>query len=205
MALITVAEAKASIRAVRGSDEDAAIALVIAAMEATIARHCGYPPATAGAVATMESASYTRYYDAERIAWRRDRRLLPLGIWPVTAVASVHDDPTDEAYGSSTLIDSGDYTVTAEGPRLKPTSSWSWSSSGERAFKVAFTAGYATAPADLKAAIITAVADAWESQRKPLPGTRVDPMRVGLRSEVIRALHPYMLPPALGVGYLGAL
>lgn len=199
MALITAAEARAYIPDLSGSGEDSALDVIIARVGEHIARACGYPAPTTGGTPTMESASYVRYYDPRR-AVHGDA--LSLGVWPVTAVASVYDDP-DEAYGSSTEVVSGNWVLVGDRGliRVKPTASHTWSASGERAIKVSFTAGYATVPVGLKDAAARAVRDLWASRQTPLTSTRPDPGRGPLAFEVLLMLQPYRIPA--GVLYQG--
>lgn len=201
MALITAAQARAYLPDLTGTGEDSALDVVIARAGEILARWCGVPPATAGATPTLESASYTRYYDPSRAV---HAGALRLGIYPVTAVASVYDDP-DESYGSSTEVTTDDYRLVGDigTIRLKPTGSHAWSTTGARAIKVAFTAGYSSTPPQLAHACALLVRDLWAGRHTPQPVGRADTMRVGLTAEVAATAGPYRLPSALGVGYQG--
>ncbi|MFZ9975323.1 MAG: hypothetical protein ACO3GM_00800 [Candidatus Limnocylindrus sp.] len=199
MALITAAEARVYLPDLSGSGEDATLDVLIARASEHIARACGYPAPTTGGTPTMESTSYVRYYDPTR-AVQGDA--LTLGIWPVTAVSAVYDDP-DEDYGASTEVLSSAWTLVGDRGviRIKPTAYHSWSSYGQRTIKVAFTAGYATIPVGVKDATARTVRDLWASRRTPLASTQQDPGRGPLASEVLAMLQPYRIPA--GVLYQG--
>jgi len=159
MALITAAEARTMIPELSTSstDEDTLIDTLIARVGALLAAWCGYPPASAGGTPTLESASYTEYLDGP------GGRELRLPIYPVTAVASIYDD-TAWTWGSDALVASTDYAI-SDGRvglvLLKETSTHGSWSAARRSLKVAFTAGYATVPADIKAACAHAVRQVW--------------------------------------------
>lgn len=201
MALITAAQARVYLPDLTGTGEDTALDVMIARAGEIAARWCGYPPATVGATPTMESASYTRYYDPDR-GIHGDA--LRLGVWPVTAVASVYDDP-DEGYGSTYEVTTDDYRLVGDSGtiRLKPTGTHAWSAYGARAVKVTFTAGYSTTPPELAHAIGLLVRDMWASRHSAQPGGIPDSGRGALSHEVASALAPYRLPAVLGVGYQG--
>ena len=151
MALITAAEAKELIPGITGTSLDTSLDTSIAQAEALIADWCGYPAATPGAAKTMEDTSYTRYYEG---AGGRD---LVLDVWPVLSspTPTVEDDTTLDHDGSTYLVASSDYSV-VKGTTLRLTSTsthGTWSKGVEDAIKVTFTAGYATAPDNLKRAI----------------------------------------------------
>lgn len=200
MALITAAEARGHIPQLTGTAEDALIDLWIARIGEVFARWCGYPPATAGASATMESAAYTRYFDGP------GGRELTLDVWPVTAVASIYDD-AGWSWAAADLVASGDYAILDGSTGLvlltETATHGGWSGS-RRAIKATFTAGYATVPYALKMAAIVAVRNAWnlraEQGRSNVSGGGVS---LGLRDEellspaVRQALAPFRLPRAL--------
>ncbi len=147
MALITAAEARELLPGLTGTAEDALLGTLISAAGAAIARYLGYPVALSGEV-TAESASYTLYLDGP------GGRDLVVPVWPLTAVASIYDDP-DLDFEAATLVASAGYAV-VEGQRglvrLKSTSAHGAWSTTPGAIKVACTAGYATAPSWLKQA-----------------------------------------------------
>ena len=186
------------------SAEDTLLGVLIGRAGVALARHCGYPPASAGGAPTLESASYTRY-SGDGGCWvdSRDSRILHLEPWPVTAISSIYDD-TDEEYGASTLVDSGDYSIVGtSGSMVRLTTSsthGSWSRA-ERAVKVAFTAGFSSVPSDLEHAAIELVLHWWGLRRRRGHTAMVTPdgMNTSYRDEDIPAhvrqlVAPYRLP-----------
>lgn len=161
MALITAAEARTHIPELTGSAEDAVLDILIAAVGATLAAWCGYPPPTAGGTPTLESASYVEFVDGPGGRW------LQLPTRPVTAIGSIYDD-TAWSWGASTLVASGDYAINdgREGLVLltETATHGSWSV-GRRAVKASYTAGYSTVPADIKEACRVAVRAVWDLRR----------------------------------------
>jgi hypothetical protein len=198
VALLTAAEARAYLPDLTGTADDTALTTIIARVGQALAHASGYPPASVGGAPSMESASYVRYYDPERaLRTAGGVQRLHLGIWPVTAVASVYDDP-DQSYGASTEIVSGSRGL--DGARgviwILPTASVSFSVTGHRAIKVAFTAGYATVPEGLKHVAAMVMRDWWAARHTPGSGLHVS-------AEALAALAPYRLPAGFGAGYQG--
>ena len=105
MALTTAAAVRAlSSGQAIPSTEDTLLGTIIGRVGVILASYCGYPPASATASPTMESATYTRYSGmGEGIRVGEDGLSLHLEPWPVTAVASIYDDP-EEVYGADTLF-----------------------------------------------------------------------------------------------------
>ena len=159
MALITAAEARDVLPAITA--EGTLLDVLIGAVGAAFARHCGYPPASAGATPTMESASYTLDHDS---IGGRD---LSLRVYPATAITSVYDDPDLDFSDAIYLVPAADYALVRQGSvlRLKSTATWGTWGRGEGRIRVAFTAGYATVPADLKHLAKMAVKH-WFDQRR---------------------------------------
>lgn len=167
MALISTTELVAQIPEIKTGTSDATLlallSTIIDGIGAAFARACGYPPATASASPTMESASYVLYLTGN------GTRDLPLPVWPVTAVSEVRDDPTQDWTDSAYLVSSADYAIVYDpdmGPilRLTSTATWGLWSANPGAIRVSLTAGYATAPHDLKACAYMA-ARAWHDAR----------------------------------------
>ena len=205
MALCTAAEVRAYMPDLSGSAEDTALDVFIARIGQTFAEWCGYPAASVGGTPTIESATYTRYYDPARaVRLQGGIQYLDLGIHPVTSVTSVHDDP-DLAYSSTYEIVSGDRGLDGAAGRiyLLPTSSKTFSATGSRAIKAVYVAGYATVPVGLKHAACLAVRDAYASRNTPQPSGIAGSSRGPWTAEVASLLQPYRLPAALGVGYQG--
>lgn len=161
MALITPAQFKEHYPQLTGTAEDSVLTTLIARVDALFALYCGYPVPDAGA-RTMESATYTLYFDG---ASRTNGRTLQLGIRPIVSVTSIHSDP-DWDYGVGDLVDSSDYVVdTMEGAvHLRPDSSEAWPS-GHRSIKAVVVAGYSSTPADLVALVALAVRHLWDLRR----------------------------------------
>jgi len=159
MALITASEARLQIPGLTGTGEDTNLETVIAALGMAFARWCGYP----GSAPSMESASYTRYLDGP------GGRELVLDVWPVISITSIYDDPTLDFTSSLYLVDSGDYVLAQADRglvRLKSTATHGTWSETKGAIKVAYTAGYATVPADLKYAARLGVRHWWGLRQK---------------------------------------
>ena len=115
-----------------------------------IAAFLGYPSPDGTSGPTCESTSYTLYLTGN------GGRDLDLGIGPVSAVASIYDDPTLDFTDATYLVSSGDYAILAAHPkrviRLTSTSThgaWSTTVGG---IKVACTAGFASVPEVIKRA-----------------------------------------------------
>lgn len=168
MALTTAAEARALLPSLTGTGEDTLLDTLIARVGAAFARRCGFPPVSAGASPTMESASYTLEHDG---CGGRD---LALRVHPATAITAVYDDPTRDFAEDTYLVSADDYAIVHQGRtlRLKSTATHGAWGRGEGRIRVAFTAGYATAPQDLKMLVAQAVHH-WFDQRKTQGKTNV--------------------------------
>lgn len=193
MALITAAEARQEIPELTGTSEDTLLESLILQAGGMIARFCSYPPASAGAEPTMESASYTRYYDGP------GGRILTLDVRPVTAVASIYDD-IDLTWGADTLIASSNYAIldgTTGRVLLTATSGESFSGA-EMAIKATFTAGYTTVPDSLKRAARELVKSLWTNRPTQRPDERDPGDRNALPRHVANLLRAggYVLPRA---------
>ena len=163
MALCTAAEVRAQIREFPSGD-DSDLTTLIGYAEVMLARYCGYPPAAAGGAPTLESATYTRYSGDTGIRVCPTGRELYLEPWPVTSITSIHDDPGNETYTSTYLVDSGDYVQRGNEDqivRLLPAGVHGAFSTSPRAIKVIFVAGYANVRDDLKACAIELTAHMW--------------------------------------------
>lgn len=195
MALITAAEARTRIPELTGTALDSVLDHLIAAIGRAFARYCGYPQTTAGTY-TMESASYVSYLDG------RGERDLYLVARPATAVASVYDDPAGDWTSSSYLVPSGDYGSILEGRRLHLTSTSTWGvwGAGAGRIKVAYTAGFATVPDDLKLACEIAVRSHYDGVKTQ--GKKV----VSVNNQTLTYRDEELIPPAarqiLDVGYV---
>ena len=158
MALITAAEARLFIPALTGTGSDTELDRLIASADAVLARWCGWPPAAAGGAATFEDVTYTDYLDGPSLTVPT---ALQLPVFPVQSVTSIaKDDQGDWSY--SDTIAAGDYTLDGRTGLvyLNPDASEGWTS-GVRAMKVVYVAGFATIPDDIKEACALLVAHWW--------------------------------------------
>ena len=200
MALMTAAEARVYLR-ISGTAEDTTIETLISRFDSLAAAWCGFPAAPGGAVAappTLESASYTLYLDGPTL----DPLTLDLCVRPVSAVASIYDDPL-RAYGSDELVASGDYNLHGASGLVILThdsTQGQWST-GYRAIKATVTAGWASgdAPTTIKHACGLQVAHWWRGRDSvgktsvSQAGTSVSLRPLTLLPEVMQALGPFML------------
>lgn len=201
MPLITASEARDLIPGLTGTGEDTLLDRWIARAGVILARWCGYPPASAGAEPTMQTATYTRYLSG------RGGRDLALDVLPVQSVTSVYDDLTLD-YGAASLVASGDYTLIADGERqilrLTSTATHGVWQRGEDNIKATFVAGYSTVPGDLKQATALLVRHWWDlRQIAGRSSQAVAGVSVGVREETMPAsvqqlVAAYRLPRVFG-------
>ena len=192
MALATAAQMREYLRVLTGTAEDTLIDSLIARFDGLAAGWCGYP--TEGAAPTMESASYTHYFDGD------GGESLYLRVHPASAITSAHVD-VERVYDSSTLIAATDYELfSAEGlVLLKSTSTQGAWTTGFRSAKVVYTAGYSTTPAPIIHGCGMQVAH-WYRNRDNIgyqnvsqQGGSIRVHDLGLLEEVKEALAPYQL------------
>ena len=148
MALITAAEARAYIPTLTGTTDDTLLSTLISRFDAAAAGYMGYPKQSSGAV-TIESGTYVEYLDGP------GGRELTVTAKPVTAVASIYDDPDLDYTDAADLVASGDYTVYGVEGRVVldyDAAYPAWSES-RRAIKITYGAGYGDAGAPLPVAI----------------------------------------------------
>ena len=176
MALLTAAEARVYLPALSGTAEDSTLDTLIARVGAAVARYLGYPPATVGANPTVESASYTLYSGPHLggVEVSEDGRRLYLPVRPLTAIASIYDDPNEE-YGAATLLGSSDYAIVGDDGevRLKPLATWGGFSDVPFSVKIACTAGYTSVPAEINHAAGLTVAHVY-ARRAAAGGESID-------------------------------
>lgn len=146
MALITTSEAKELLPNLTGTAEDTLLTTLIATASRAIAYELGYPETTAGGQPTLETATYTEYLDGP------GGRDLILSNWPIQSITSIYDS-SDRRYGADELVASTDYTV-IDGRHGLVVLDWdsqhgTWST-GRRAIKVTYVAGWATVPDPIK-------------------------------------------------------
>lgn len=190
MAILTAAEARAEIPALTGTDEDAALAVLIADVDEMFATRLGYPPATVGGSPTLEDVSMVRYYDGASV----DGPTLRLGLLPIASITSIYADD-NRLYSASTLIASSNYEVSGGVGCviLTPTATQGWTR-GRRSIKVTAVIGYATIPPTLKRAARRMVAYLWGNRGKLAPSSSNDPTRGEIPMEILSMILPYSLP-----------
>lgn len=201
MALVSAAEARVHIPELSGTGEDTNLDTLIARVEEACASWCGYPPASAGGTPTMASASRVRYLDGP------GGRELVIDVWPVTAIASIYDDP-EWTWGADALVSSSDYAI-LDGAvglvLLAETSTHGAWNHARRSIKATVTAGFTSAPPALKLAICLGVRHLWNLRRElghtsvsgegTVSVSSVDPTMLPV--ECLQALAPYRLPRVL--------
>lgn len=160
MALITAAEAREAFSSL-DSSQDTILGELIAAVGAAFARRTGWPPTTVGGAPSMESGARTLYLDGP------GGRDLDTGLYPVTSITSVYDDPTGDYTDAAYLVASADYTI-VDGRvlRLLSTASWGGWGRGRQRIRAIVTAGYATVPDDLQQLARQAVRYAYDLRHR---------------------------------------
>ena len=181
---------------------ESVLSALIARADVALARFCGYPPASAGAAPSLESASYTLYSGTPSLRVISGR-VLEIDPYPVTAIASIHDDP-DEVYTSADLVASSDYVQRGDhGERivLKVDAVHGGWSRNDRAVRVICTAGFSSVPADLETAAIEMVLHLLDlrDRRGVSTASTPDGLNTAYRDETVPAhvaqlLEPYRLP-----------
>lgn len=119
---------------------------------------------------TFVSTTFTEYYDGSGEAE------LILRVRPVISVTSVHEDSL-RAFGSSVLIDSGDYMVLKEQGIIRLWNTRAAFIRGAAVVKVVYVAGWATIPYDIQQAVKELVALKYFKQNKRRHG--VDSETIG--------------------------
>ena len=146
MALVTAAEARAYIRGLTGTAEDATLDTIIGRVDGLFASWLGFPlSGGATGYATIEDRTYTHFLDGPS---RPGELRLP--VRPVVSITSIHDDP-NLTYGSDDLVASADYTLYGDDGLvvLNETASHSWFSA-RRTIKIVYVAGFQTVPDVMK-------------------------------------------------------
>lgn len=197
MALLTAAQARLYIPSLTGTAADSDLDLLIGRLHRVFAWYLGFMPNAAGNNPSLETTTYTMYFDGP------GGQELRLPYIPVASITSIHDDP-DRAYGSGDLVASGDYTLYGEEGLviLKNDASHSVWSTSKRAIKVVFVAGYATVPGPIVHAGGLQIAH-WWAGRSHIGRTNVSQgggsisiKSMELLPEVKEALAPYRMPQA---------
>ena len=206
MALITAIEARNNIKGAVGAD-DTLLAVLIGYAGPIIASYLGYPPASASAAPTLESATYTRRSgDPGVFLDDEDTTRLYLEPYPITAIASIREDET-QVFASSSVVASADYEQRGSRGqivRLKPLSAHGSFTLDRGSIQIAFTAGYTTVPDALKWATIQYVAYMFgqrtrRGMRSVSEGamtTAYDAAPLPIPPEVKRLLSPFRLASA---------
>lgn len=167
MALITAAEARLAIPELTGTGEDAALNTLITRADRALAAWCGYPASSAGGSRSLEQTTYTHYSGIDFVV--QSSRWFILPVRPVISITSIHDDDSGEwTYGTDELVASSDYVVDGASGRvdLVPEASHGGWGKGHRQLKVVYSAGYTTAPDDLKHAVVMLVKHWWDLRRR---------------------------------------
>lgn len=209
MALMTAAQLREVIPELTGTAEDTKLDTLIARVGSAFARYCGYPPATATASPTLESATYTFYLTGD------GGRALRMPLRPVTAITSIEDDLDLDFDGSTYLVASSDYAIRWDPARgqvvmLTSTATHGTWSTAPGAIKVVCTAGFATVPGDILEAVRIAARQWWD--RRSTRGRTSMSTQQGtsqqladediLTDEVKAILAPFRLPSiAIGGGW----
>jgi len=161
VAVITQAEARVYLLGV--SADDSTVADLITRADAILAAWCGYEAATETGAPTFEDVSCTRYMPGP------GGRDLWLPVWPIASITSIYDDP-EEAYGASTLLDSGDYAIRDRG-RVRLTSTathGTWTEDADALpIRITWVGGWATIPSAIKKAVAEYVAVLWRLRAGP--------------------------------------
>lgn len=166
MGLITTAEAKEAIPGLTGTGEDGLVGGLIDAVSGYFAAWCGYPPASAQATPTMESATYTLYLEGPD---PDDSSRLHIGVRPFSAITSIHDSYGQRVYDSTTLVASTDYTLWEDEGEVTldyDSTHGAWSRHGKYNIKVIGTGGWTTIPEPVKTAARLGVRAVWDERRR---------------------------------------
>lgn len=209
MSLLSATEARDLIPGISGSGLDTKLDARIAEAEPLIATFCGWAARTG--TASMAAADHTDrviYCDGSEVQYREGALMLPLGLFPVSALVLLEDTSGDWSY--STTVSSSDYTLDQARGEVwfKPASGYTPGRHGPRRFKATITAGHATAPDDLKRLIAETVkhlmqrpktAGVKASSSKAGSATRIEPTEL-IPATVRQSLaRHYLLPGVVGV------
>lgn len=194
MAVISGEDCRLLIRGLTGSAEDATLEKFVDRVDASIARYLGFPLNTEG-LFTLESKSYVLYLDG----MGSDRLHLPLR--PVSAIASIIDDPDLDYSDSSDLVPASDYVLYGDEGLviLKADSTHGIFSSTPRSVKVSLTAGFPSMPHELKQAIGLQVAHVFQGRdhvgrtEVSQGGGSIDVLGLGLLPEVKELVAPWRM------------
>lgn len=181
-ALVSLNDAKAHL-GVTGTDSDAVITSLIASSSAAVTSFIGRP---------LLAGEYRETFRLIHL-----ERVLTLSRWPVVSVASITE-------GDDTLAVT-DYEISAdEGLLHRLTAKGRYQCWANEVTVVTYEAGYAEAPADVQAATMSLIADAWSARGRD-PGMRsigigsinlsyFDPLARNALASVEHLLQPYRAP-----------
>lgn len=163
VALITLAAAKVFLK-MTGSTEDALVETLINSASKLAADYCGR---------SFVSAQRTEYQDGD------GQDFLLLNSYPVTAVASLHEDISRQ-WGSDSLISTDDYMIEGESGTIRLWNGRGAFLKGRGNIRIIYTAGYvsdSTVPRDLEHAVKLMVLHMYKRHYQD--------QKVGIQSESI--------------------
>ena len=209
MSLLSASEARELIPGISGTGLDTKLTARIAEAEPLIATFCGWAALTGEA--SMDEADQTGrvlYYAGSAIRYREGAYVLPLGLFPVTALVLLEDTDGDWSY--ATTVSASDYVLDqARGEVLfKPAASYTPGRRGPRRFKATLTAGHATAPDELKRLIAETVKHLLGRHKtagKTSTSSKAGSAALKEQAELIPAVvrmalaRRYLLPGVMGV------
>ena len=209
MSLLSATEARDLIPGISGSGLDTKLDARIAEAEPLIATFCGWAALTG--LASMAEADHTGrvlYYSGSAIRYRKGAYVLPLGLFPVTALVLLEDTDGDWTHG--TTVSASDYVLDQARGEVwfKPTASYTPGRRGARRFKATLTAGHATAPDELKRLIaetVKALLERHKTAGKTATSSKAGSATLTEPTELIPAVvrqalaRRYLLPGVMGV------
>lgn len=167
MALATLTQCKTAIGNLDTSStsEDTFLQQLLDTVSAMIARHLGYPPASAGATPTIEDTTYTHYSRTGELMVSEDGGTIYFPVRPVVSVTNVYDDVNLDWATAET---STDYILDGVVGRLiiKPAGTWGTATIGDNmAVKCTYVAGFETVPSEITNACTLWVKHLFENRR----------------------------------------
>jgi len=209
MSLVSAATFRAlALPQISGADQDTTLEGILDRADTILATYCGIILASSASRRTFQSQTYVEHLNGH------GSRELHLGAVGVSSITSIYDSP-DWGYGSSDLVDSGDYVLDAEGQQntvyLIPTGAHgSFSDQDARVIKATYVAGYAddSAPDDIEHAIVEMAKLLYKgpdrrglTSRSGKGGSRGLISDVSTRLmiplEIQQLISPYVLPRAI--------
>ena len=196
--LITAAQARAQIPALRGTDQDARLDALVGAADAIFARHCGWPAADDGTY-TLGSVARTDY----PARWCDDPTEMQLSVFPVASVTSIAEDTTsDRTY--ATTVSTADYSLfDAANGLIFRADGWTI---GRKYTRIRYVGGVdpTALPGDLQFCFERMVRHLWDA---PAAATDILPegatYRSGFRDYIPELIRPYLAPYRRAAAILG--